>query len=138
MAKSIWGARVWILASVAVLAVSVALSGRGQAGESTPCMSEPDARATFKGHIDDLLRQVDEQWGIGVCQAEHETVWDDEVCVQRADVEAAAETLQWQATAQNFTSTSFLNWYCAPAAECWLYAAMSCTGEVELRHDGEE
>jgi hypothetical protein len=140
MSKKIWGARVWIWACVAVLAVSVALSGRGQAGESTPCLSESEARATFKGHIDDLLQQVNEQWGIGVCQSEDEdgTLWDDEVCVQRAEVEAAGENLHWQAAEQNYTSTAFLNWYCAPAAECWLYAAMSCAGEVELQYGGED
>ena len=138
MSKTIWQKRTWVLVGLMVLALSVAMSDRGQAGESIPCLSEAEARATFKGQINDLLHQIEDQWGITECRADSDAIWNEEVCVERADVEAAGETLQWQSGQLNYTSNSFLTWSCAAAAECWLYASMSCAGEVELLQDGED
>jgi hypothetical protein len=104
----------------------------------TQCMSDSEAKAVYLQNTTKVLKSIEDEGMLEICPEGVEAEPGDYDCISTKDIENGANHVFWSEEMQVFQFGLDYTWYCAPAAECWYYVNMTCSGEMDILLGGED
>jgi|GEM_PF-2047563 len=91
------------------------------------CLTTEEAREVLLRKENDILKDLKSQHSVSLCKGR-----PNQGCVTKTDLMRALLVSAWNDRLQAYQSASLYSWLCAPGADCWVHATLTCDGQLKL------